>query len=241
MSIHPTALPHSNIQQVLPEVFFVTGAMETVLMDMDWRFSRNMIIVRENDSLILINSVRLTEEGLAELDQLGTVTDIVRIGSLHDKDDAFYTERYASAEYWGLEDFPNQEQMPRVTKPLIEGGDLPISDASLFTFKTTKLPESILCLDREGGILIACDALQNWLEPDEFFSPESTAVMTEMGFFTPANIGPVWMKFAEPEAEDFVRLKKLTFNHVLCGHGEPLKDNAYQEFSATFKKIFDID
>ena len=59
-----------------------------------------------------------------------------------------------------------------------------------------------------------------------------------MGFFTPANIGPVWLQAAEPAAEDFNRLKTLNFRHVLCGHGQPLLNSAKEDFNATFSRLF---
>ena len=101
MDQFPPALSHGSIEEVFPDVFFVTGAMETVLQDMDWKFSRNMTVVRVGERLIIFNSVRLSEEGLAELDRLGRVTDIVRLGSLHGRDDPFYVDRY-DAEYWAM-------------------------------------------------------------------------------------------------------------------------------------------
>ena len=60
---------------------------------------------------------------------------------------------------------------------------MPVSGAEMFIFQTTKVPECIIRLDRDGGILIACDALQNYVAPDEFFSEKSSQVMTKMGFF----------------------------------------------------------
>ena len=81
----------------------------------------------------------------------------------------------------------------------------------------------MLRLDRSGGILIACDALQNWHSPDEFFSDGSKELMQSMGFFTPANLGPVWVQVAAPAGDDFSRLKTLSFKHALCGHGQPLR------------------
>ena len=59
-----------------------------------------------------------------------------------------------------------------------------------------------------------------------------------MGFFTPANVGPVWLQAAEPGAEDFARLKTLTFRHTLCGHGEPLLEDAHMAFSSSFDRLF---
>ncbi|MGL1958989.1 MAG: hypothetical protein OCD00_16935 [Colwellia sp.] len=51
---YPPALNHSAINEVFDDVFFVSGAMETVLMDMDWQFSRNMTIVREGNSHLIV-------------------------------------------------------------------------------------------------------------------------------------------------------------------------------------------
>lgn len=238
MDQFPPALPHGSLEEVFPNVFFVTGAMETVLQGMDWRFSRNMTVIRDDDRLIIINSVRLNEQGLAELDRLGKVTDVVRLGALHGRDDPFYVARYG-AEYWALPGVEHETGVP-VTRHLTEDGPLPISDASLFEFRTTQIPEAIIRLNRSNGILIACDALQNWLAPDEHFSDSSTEVMQQMGFFTPANLGPVWVQAASPGADDFSRLKQLSFDHALCGHGAPLRETAWQDYSATFNRMFSI-
>lgn len=232
------ALPHGSIEEVFPDLFFVSGAMETVLQDMDWRFSRNMTVVRDGERLIIVNSVRLGEEGLAELDRLGQVTDVVRLGSLHGRDDPFYVDRY-KANYWVMPGMEHETGL-KATGTLTPDGPLPISDASLFEFKTSKIPEGILRIDRAGGVLIACDALQNWLAPDEYFSDSSQELMQNMGFFTPANLGPVWVQAATPEGEDFARLKELSFKHALCGHGEPLRDTAHEDYIATFSRMFGV-
>lgn len=236
MDNFPKALAHGEFEEVFPDVFFLTGAMETVLMEKDWQFSRNMVVVRENESLTIFNSIRLNEIGLAALDKLGTVTDIVRVGALHGRDDDFYLTRY-NATLWTLPGLDAPESA-REVKHLTADCKLPITDASVFIFEQTNIPESIILLAREGGILIGCDAIQNWTEADEYFSEESTQVMTNMGFFTPANIGPVWMQAAEPKLGDFERLQTLTYQHALCGHGRPLKETAKEAYQATFEKLF---
>jgi len=233
-SLYPGALAHGAIEEVFQDVFFVTGAMETVLMDLDWQFSRNMTIVRDGERLILINSIRLSDEGLNELDNLGRVTDVIRLGALHGRDDAFYVDRY-QAQFWTM---PGIETHQLQANDLSRAAELPIGDASIFEFDTTQIPEGILHLERDGGILVACDALQNWLSPDEHFCEASRERMEGMGFFTPANVGPVWMQAAEPAPEDFARLKQLSFKHALCGHGAPLRDEAHEAFSATFARLF---
>ena len=107
----------------------------------------------------------------------------------------------------------------------------------MFDFQTTKMPESILHVDRDGGILAACDSLQNLLAPDEYFSDQSRQRMQEMDFFEPA-IGPVWMQINEPKVEDFRRLQALSFRHAICGHGPPLRNIAKEAYTARFQRVF---
>jgi hypothetical protein len=234
----PPALPHGKIEEVFPDVFFVTGAMKTVLMGGHWHFSRNMTIVREGDALTLINTVRLAERGLAELEKFGRVVNVVKIGSLHGRDDAFYVSRYG-AKFWAASGMTDEHGLTP-DEELVADGETPFAGCSVFAFRSTKLPEIILRVDRAGGILVAADALQNWVAPNEFFSDESRAMMTDMGFFQPANLGPVWMRANEPRGDDFARLGQLSFRHVLCGHGDPFRDEAKEAFSDRFRKVFGV-
>ena len=238
MSKFPEAMPHGEIREVLKDVFFVAGTMKNEFFGSMWQFSRNMIIVREGEKLTILNSVRLNEEGLASLDKLGKVVNIVRLGDMHGMDDPFYIDRY-KATFWALPGMKIQEGL-KVDKELIEGGAMPFGDCTLFEFKTVKRPECILRLDREGGIMIACDSLQNWIEPDQFFDEETISTMKKMNFFKNANLGPAWIYESHPAASDFVRLKQIPFEHTLCGHGYPIIKNAQKEFHRTFKEIFNI-
>jgi hypothetical protein len=236
MDAFPGALPHGELEEVFPGVYFVTGTMKTVLMGAHWHFSRNMTVVRDGDALTLVNSVRLDDGGLARLDALGKVAHVVKIGSLHGRDDAFYKARYG-ATFWALPGMQHEHGLA-ADRELVAGGTMPFPGCTMLEFRSTKLPECILRIDRAGGILVACDSLQNWIAPDAFFSDESRQTMTTMGFFQKANLGPVWQQVNEPRAEDFRRLERLDFRHALCGHGEPLRYTAHEDFSARFAKVF---
>lgn len=233
---HPV-MPHGAIQEVFPDVFFVTGTMRNEFFGSMWQFNRNMTIVREGGRLTLINTVRLNDAGLAALDRLGTVTNVVRIGDMHGVDDRFYVDRY-KAKFWAL---PNMRIGPglQVDKTLAEGGETPFSNCSVFEFRTTQRPECILRLDREGGIMIACDSLQNWVGPDELFDDETVEKMKGMGFFAPTSLGLAWLHESQPKADDFVRLKAVPFRHALCGHGEPARD-AMAGYHASFNRFFQV-
>ena len=232
------AMPHGPIEAIFPGVFFVTGTMRSEFFGSMWQFSRNMTVVREGTRLTIVNSVRLDEAGLAALDALGDVVHVVRIGDMHGIDDPFYRDRYG-ATFWALPRMGVEDGLT-VDKKLIADGEMPFDDCSLFEFKTVKRPEGILRLDREGGILIACDSLQNWVEPDEFFLEETVETMRKMGFFEMANLGPAWLHESEPKVEDFIRLKQVPFRHALCGHGSPLRDTAQEKYHATFERLFEV-
>jgi len=235
MSEHAPTMPHGPIEEVFEDIHSVTGTMRGEFFGSMWQFNRNMTIVREDGRLTLVNAVRLDDAGLAALEALGEVAAVARIGSMHGHDDAFYVERYGAA-YWALPGMPDAGVAPT---EVLSDDHLPFA-STLFVSETTKLPEAILRIDREGGIAIACDSLQNWVEPDELFLPETVETMRSMGFFTPANLGPAWMHVSEPKAADFTRLKEMDYRHALFGHGTPLRDTAGEDFRARFAAVFDV-
>jgi len=238
MTHYPDVMPHGAIEELWADVFFVTGTMRNEFFGSTWQFSRNMTIVREQDRLTIVNSVRLDEAGLAALDRLGKVVNVVRIGDMHGSDDRFYVDRYG-ASLWALPGMMARDGL-KVDRELALDGEMPFAGCSLFVFQTTKRPEAILRIDREGGIMIACDSLQNWVEPDAFFDEATVATMREMGFFTTAGLGLAWLHESAPKAEDFLRLKAVPFKHALCGHGRPLRDSARAGYHAAFKRFFEI-
>ena len=78
-------MSHGPFEAIFPDLFRVEGQFELLR---GVRIGRNMIVVREGSDLTLINAVRLTPEGEAELEALGTVRHLVKIGAFHDADDA---------------------------------------------------------------------------------------------------------------------------------------------------------
>jgi hypothetical protein len=223
MSSH--AWPHSEIKEIFLNIFMVMGTNITRFNNVDLQHSRNMIIIRENNKLSLINTVRLTDTGLAALDALGQVENVIRIGAFHGRDDVFYLERY-QAKLWGLKGMRHDDKRLADVE-LAAGGQMPFSDAALFVFQTAIHPEGILHIAREGGILITCDSIKNWIIPDEFFSKETAKLYQQQGFFGTASISNVWKQACKVQVEDFMRLKTLGFKHLLSAHGDPLLNNAY--------------
>lgn len=231
-------MPHGELREVFPDIFVVTGTSRPSFMGRKWQFSRNMTVVRRDQELTLINTVRLDDQELAKLDALGKVAHVVRIGAFHGMDDGFYVDRYPEAKLWALEG-AEHESGHVADKTLTVVGDMPFADCSLFVFETSSQPEGVLHIDAHGGVLVSCDSLQNWVEPDRFFDDESAELMSAQGFFQKANIGPGWLHACAPQASDFERIKALSFQHLISAHGEPLRDTAHADLSATFADKFD--
>jgi len=238
------SLRHGDIQEIFDDIFFVTG---TVAMSspVPMRFSRNMTIIKDGEDLTLLNTLRLDEAGLKQLDKLGEVKNVIRLAAFHGMDDPFYKHRY-SAKVWsvntpyvaGFNKSPKPEEMyftPDVV--LKDSTQLPIIDAKFIEFTSCTPIESLLLLQRDGGIVISGDCLQNWSETDEYFSFVAKIMMKKMGFIKPYNLGPGWLKIAKPKAKEIRSILELDFQHVLPAHGKPVTNGAKELYEPAINKL----
>jgi|SRR6185437_11260380 len=230
--------PHSEIKEIFPNIFFVTGTNITHHDNAKLQHSRNMVIIRDNGKLSLINTVRLDDKGLDCLDALGDVNNVIRIGAFHGRDDAFYLDRY-DAKLWALEGMIHEDNR-NTNIHLTSNGQMPIPNCSVFIFETSRFPEAILHISQQNGILITCDSIKNWLAPDQFFSTETAKLYQEQGFFGAASISNVWKQACNINSSDFRRLKTLEFRHLLSAHGAPLLNNADELVAETISKEYEI-
>lgn len=238
----PPALPHGELREIFPGVHLVTG---TVAMPgpLPVRFSRNMTVVRQGERLVLINSVRLDERGLAALDALGKVTDVLRLAANHGMDDPFYKDRYA-AKVWAVRGqrytagFNTSAAQTYFTPDLEMDATtpLPLAGARLYVIDSQP-PEGLLLLDRDGGIAIPGDCLQHWHEADSYFSWLGKHMMRAMGFIRPHNIGPGWLKQGKPPREQLRAILKLGFTHVLPAHGAPVLGEALSHYRPAIERV----
>lgn len=203
----------------------------------DLQHSRNMVIIREGNTLSLINTVRLEEQGLRALDALGEVKNVIRIGAFHGRDDAFYCEHY-QAKLWAVKGMQHDNDRFSDVE-LMHNDSLPFSDASVFVFVTSIHPEGAIHMAREGGVLITCDSIKNWETADAFFSPETAKLYEQQGFFGRATVSEIWKEVCKVEASDFIKLSTLSFKHLLSAHGVPLLNTAHEHVVASIKREFE--
>ncbi|MEM9620282.1 MAG: hypothetical protein AAF993_01450 [Pseudomonadota bacterium] len=240
MSNYPATLPHDPPKQIAENLFVVHGCVRPSAIA---RFTRNMAIVRHNDELTLINPVRMDDPGLAQLEALGSVKHVLRLGPMHGMDDPFYVDRY-QATFWSFTDGTTYTT-PEINQPLSDGGQLPFPGAQLFAFDHMSQTEGAILLKQDKGILLTCDGIQSYATPPH--TPHTNTftrlMMPFIGFPRKTLIGPVWMKLlVEDKAgmkAEFERLLTLEFDQLLAAHGTFLEQGAHAEVSQAFAKMFD--
>jgi hypothetical protein len=202
-----------------------------------------MTIVKEGDRLVLINSMRLSDEGLVALDALGKVTDVIRLAANHGQDDPFYRERYR-AKVWVVSgqrytagfntSAPNVYLEPDAS--IDDRTELPLAGARLVTIHSTP-PEGLLLLERNGGTLVSGDCLQHWAETDAYFSFLGRGMMKMMGFIRPHNVGPAWLKQCKPPANELRGILDLDFANLLPAHGAPVLGGARDHYRPAIERV----
>ncbi len=238
---HPAAQKHGELTEVLPGIFFVTGTMKMSGV-LPVSFGRNMTVIKRGDRLVIVNSVRLDDAGLAALDKLGRVTDVVRIAGNHGMDDPFYADRY-QAKVWVVKGQryiagfdPSSPAYFTPHHELDRDAALPIEGAKLFVIDSSP-PEGLLVLDDHGGVVIADDCLQHWAVPDAYTSWLARPMMRMMGSIKPHNIGPMWFKKAKPPKEQLKAVLDLSFANVLPAHGAPVLGNAREHYRPALERV----
>jgi len=233
---HPdVVLPQGPLEPVATDVWKVRGAVRMAPLV---RIPRNMIVIRHGGELTLVSSVRLTPAGLAELEALGRIAHVMKIGT-HGMDDPFYVQRYG-AKLWAL---PGAKLAGGLaaTGTIGQGLPLPFPDGEAFVFELTRAPEAALLVARDGGVLVTCDSVQHWTDTVGA-SPMAKLATHLMGFMKPAQIGPPWRKRMTPEGgtlrPDFERLAALPFRHLVGGHGGVLRDVARERLRDTITRVY---
>ena len=220
MAEHPPALHHLPLRELFPGVWFAASQISMGPIP-GLRFSRDMLAVRGDDGLVLLNPVRLSEEGERDLLRHGPIRHAVRLGTFHGRDDAYYVERFG-VEFWGVTG-DQEYDGPAFSREIREDGPFPIPGAQVVVFQAATRAECVVCLP-EHRVLVTCDSVQHY-ENDPLISWVGRIVMRPMGFFVPCVIGPIWLKSVTPEGGsmrgDFERVLALDFDALVSGHGTP--------------------
>ncbi|MFT4572203.1 MAG: hypothetical protein ACI8TX_003611 [Hyphomicrobiaceae bacterium] len=228
--------PHDPIEEIMPDVFMARGR---VPLNKLLTLSRNMAIVRHDGELTLVNSVRLDAAGEKRLRELGEVKRILRLGPFHGMDDAYYIDTFG-AQLWTPGDSSAYAE-PKADCVFDETTPLPFPDAEIYCFKGTSQPESMLLINREGGLLLSCDGIQNYgdYSNNNFLA---RTLMPWIGFARTTILGPFWLKLMTPEGEsleaEFREFLSRRFENLLSAHGTFLRGGAHAAVATAIDNAF---
>ena len=221
MSFAPT-LPHGPITRIADGVHLVRGSYR---MGPGVAIGRTMTILEAGDGLVILNAVRLSEAGQAELDELGKVKHLVKLSDSHGVDEPYYAQHYRP-EVWKLAGSKSTDL--EGTRTL--GPDSPIAGAAVFEYPgTSGWSECGYLVSAGGGTLVACDALQNHVdfEGASFLGRVMTPLM---GFKGGLIVAPMWRKYQKIAGAKvraaFEPLRDRSFRNLVTGPGPPIVGNA---------------
>jgi len=233
--MHPLAYPHDQIKILYPGVFLLHGSIK---MGPGMRMNRNMVILQSHSELILINPVRMNEEGLAALDLLGVVSKIVRLGDFHGLDDGFYLDRY-KCEFWAQSGQATYKS-PCPTQEINSSSTGPVAGSEFFIFESAHYPEAALLI-KEHKLLITTDSIQYYSDWS-YFSWFTKLVFRLLGFKVGLNIGGPWLRRVTPKGKtlkgDFERLLALDFDAIVAAHGGLIQSGAKELLRKEIRKVF---
>ncbi len=229
--------PHGNVEEIATDVFMLRGSIR---MNPLIRITRNMAIVRDRGGLSLINPVRVSDKVEAQLTALGDIRNVIRLGCFHGIDDPYYVEKFG-ARMWA-QPGGTTYTTPVIDEELSSAARLPFDDGEIFEFAGTAHPECTLLLNREEGILLSCDAIQNYGDYSYNNIP-AKILMPFIGFPKTTIVGPMWLKAMTKEGgsleSEFRRLLLLKFDRLLAGHGTLLKTGAHAAVERAVNKAFE--
>jgi hypothetical protein len=217
------ALPHDPISKVTDGVYVVRGCFR---MGPGLVISRTMTILEAPDGLVLVNAIRLSEQGETELARLGPVKHLLKLSDSHGIDEPYVADRYRP-EVWAL---PRARLRAGVTRTRVLGPDGPIAGARVIEFPgTTGWSEVAYLAPASGGTLVTCDALQYHVDLAHT-SLFARVVTPLLGFKGGVIVAPMWRKLQKVQGEAvrgaFAGITGLTYANLVTGHGPPIVNGA---------------
>jgi len=240
MQSHPSASyapasVHRAIEEIFDDVFWLRGSIP---LGLGCRMDRNMVILREGKELTLVNPVRMDDAGLAQLNRLGNVRQVVRLGAFHGRDDRYYVDRYR-AQFWcqtGQTRYPE----PQATHVIADGVPPPVAGTRFFVFASATQPEAALLIERHR-LLLTTDSIRD-LGDWGLTNATGGMVLRAFGLRPTLLIGPPWLRAVTPLGgsmeRDFRALLRLEFDHLLGAHGGLVRGDAKERVTAVVDQTF---
>ncbi len=96
----------------------------------------------------------------------------------------------------------------------------------------SKIPESVLVLPANGGVVLSCDSLVNMTADDDHANGLVRTLSKLLP--KPTYIGPNWVKIAKPTKTSLTDILKFEFQHLVPAHGDAVLSTAKDELAQYF-------
>lgn len=221
MKKHFKLLPHQSVIKNFENIYSLVGSMQLLGV---FKYSRNMVVLKDGDKLCLVNPVRLTLEEEKKLLKLGSIDSILKLGRLHSVDLPYYMDKFSPKLWASSNDSFVKDHDYKIEIDIDKATSIPFLNMQIYSFKTSKENEAVAFLPQDGGILLACDAFVNMKKAD----PMANWLVRTLSKLLPepTYIGPNWFKAMKPKKEDFEEVLKFKFDKMMPAHGPILKEKA---------------
>jgi hypothetical protein len=207
--------------------------------------SRNMVILRQQEELTLVNAVRLNREGEELLQRLGFVARVLRLGTAMGVEHDLHYKNNHGAQVWAPGVSPLHPAL--VDRLFDEDSLLPISCSRAFVFHNASELEAAILIEPMGnpsaGILLTSDALQSQRHND-LLTTSSRTLMSLAGMMeSTVVVPPKWLKSQHhklPLRDDFDRLLRLQFTRLISAKGAVVLRRAKEETVLAVELAFPI-
>jgi len=228
------ALPHDPVETIAPGVHAVRG---TFRMGPGMSISRTMTLLESDHGLVVLNAVRLSEEGEAALEKLGPVTHLVTLSESHGVDEPYFAHRY-SPTVWAV---PGMKLRAGVQATRELGTDSPIAGARVLGFPGTSGWKEVAYLTPQGGgTLVTCDALQNHVD-GRHSSSLARALTGLMGFKGGLIVAAVWRRYQKVQGAGvrsaFAEVSERAFANLITGHGPAITGGADEKVRRAIEAV----
>lgn len=239
----PAITWHTDLTCVIPQHLWTVSGSTVIAGAVPLNFPATMTVIRDGDSLVLLNALRfpdaVTAQVLALAGDLSAPVHIVRLGGYHGAYDSFWVaELGARARLWAPAGCKMQDGL--VVDEVLGEGNLPLADAGLFEFGFGR-PEAVLVL-REERFAVFCDAVLN-INSFAFVKWYAAPVVWALGFRSAVNRNDwlfngwcIAMVGKEKVRGEYVRmLEECDFDGYSSGHGPAMIGGAREKIREAMK------
>lgn len=240
-SNEPPAFKPKNMTKIAKNIFVIQATLRKNKL---WKTSRNMVVVRRQEELTLINAVRLNTEGEELLQSLGFVARVIRLGPRTGATHDLYYRNNHGAQIWAAGTSPSYSIA--IDRTIDEHSILPIAHSKVFVFSNSRDHEAAILIQPpkgENGILLVSEALQNQKDND-LLSASSRTVMSFEGMMTSTIVvPPKWLKEQQnklPLRDDYERLLRLDFTRLISARGAIVLKRAKEDAVLAVEMAFPV-